>query len=118
MLTENRCLICHGVTWCGFYCPQECEVLVLQIWCLTREQECHAEIAVVVAAIHNARNGWRDLPVRGAALSEGDRMETIMVHNYPYLCLCYTSRPANSVQGCLTLLLLHRLLLGIVNCVL
>jgi hypothetical protein len=26
----------------------------------------------VVEAIHNAGNGWRDLPVKGVALSEGD----------------------------------------------
>jgi hypothetical protein len=34
--------------------------------------ECHAEFVAVVEAIHNAGNGWRDVPVKGVALSEGD----------------------------------------------
>lgn len=32
------------------------------------------------------------------------RMKTIMVHNCPYVCLGYTSRPTNSAQDCITLL--------------
>jgi hypothetical protein len=33
---------------------------------------CHSEFVAVVVAIHNAGKDWRYLPVKGAALSEGD----------------------------------------------
>jgi len=34
--------------------------------------ECHGEFVAVVEAIYNAGNGWRDIPVKGVAPSEGN----------------------------------------------